>query len=765
MSFRNAILVLLLTFQQIAYANLTPLYTSANQLQGRNISATAPTNGQVLTWNNGTSVWEPAASGSAGTVTSVAASVPAFLSISGSPITTSGTLAISYSGTALPVANGGTGLTSGTSGGVLAYTASGTLASSGVLSQGQVVVGGGAGVAPSVLAAGTQYQNLRMGALFPSWGAVTLDQSAAVTGTLPIGNGGTGQTTAATAINALVPTQSGHTGELLTTNGTVVSWAAGSGFAITALTGDITGTGPGSTATTIATGAVTDTKSSLANKPPFTVAATSNLTLSGVQTIDGQLTVAGTSIVLATAQSNGTENGPWVVQSGAWTRPTWYPNGGTTQSFQFITALSRLGSIYQGTTWRQTSGGAVTIGSTSTTWAVTPLAINPTTSNGLFNTTATKTANYTIVSTDVFVYADTTSGAFNLTLPDPSTVTNKTFYIKDVGGSFGTNNLTVVRFGSEQIEGVAASLVLSAKWGMYGIRSNGTNWFKVGTNSNRASKTFTTSGSIVIQAGVTQLIAFGRGGSGGGSGGSGGGGGSTTTAARGGAGGSSGGPAITRSMMTAVVPNTTCTVTIGAGGTAGTSGAGAVANAAGASGTNGGAGGVGGDTVFCSLITFKGQNGGQAPVAGGLATTGTGGTAAKSAESVGTNGANGGLANASGGGAAGTVSNSFFGASAVGGAGGAGSGATGGGGGGGSQVTGADGDALTNAAAVGGAGGNGADGGAGGAGATQTGAGVGGSGGGGGGGGGIVAVTGSNGGAGGAGSAGQAGYLTLTWSE
>ena len=47
-----------------------------------------------------------------GTVTSVAATVPSFLSVSGSPITTSGTLAISYSGTALPVANGGTGITS-----------------------------------------------------------------------------------------------------------------------------------------------------------------------------------------------------------------------------------------------------------------------------------------------------------------------------------------------------------------------------------------------------------------------------------------------------------------------------------------------------------------------------------------------------------------------------------------------------------------------------------------------------------------------------
>ena len=49
----------------------------------------------------------------------------------------------------LGVANGGTGLTTGTSGGVLAYTAAGTLASSGALAQNNVVVGGGAGAAPS----------------------------------------------------------------------------------------------------------------------------------------------------------------------------------------------------------------------------------------------------------------------------------------------------------------------------------------------------------------------------------------------------------------------------------------------------------------------------------------------------------------------------------------------------------------------------------------------------------------------------------------
>jgi len=62
-----------------------------------------------------------------GTVTSVAATVPSFLSISGSPITTSGTLAISYSGTALPVANGGTGVTTSTGSGAVVLGTSPTL--------------------------------------------------------------------------------------------------------------------------------------------------------------------------------------------------------------------------------------------------------------------------------------------------------------------------------------------------------------------------------------------------------------------------------------------------------------------------------------------------------------------------------------------------------------------------------------------------------------------------------------------------------------
>jgi len=68
-----------------------------------------------------------AGGGGSGTVTSVAATVPAFLSVAGSPITTSGTLAITLSGTALPIANGGTGATTLAGASIATYSGTETL--------------------------------------------------------------------------------------------------------------------------------------------------------------------------------------------------------------------------------------------------------------------------------------------------------------------------------------------------------------------------------------------------------------------------------------------------------------------------------------------------------------------------------------------------------------------------------------------------------------------------------------------------------------
>jgi hypothetical protein len=55
--------------------------------------------------------------------------------------------------------------------------------------------------------------------------ATGLPLTTGVTGTLPVANGGTGQTTANTAFNALAPSQTSNTGKYLTTNGTDTSWA------------------------------------------------------------------------------------------------------------------------------------------------------------------------------------------------------------------------------------------------------------------------------------------------------------------------------------------------------------------------------------------------------------------------------------------------------------------------------------------------------------------------------------------------------------
>lgn len=61
----------------------------------------------------------------------------------------------------------------------------------------------------------------------PAWDIV---QAADLSGTVSIAHGGTGQTTQSTAINALLPNQATHAGEILTTDGTNVSWtSAGTG--------------------------------------------------------------------------------------------------------------------------------------------------------------------------------------------------------------------------------------------------------------------------------------------------------------------------------------------------------------------------------------------------------------------------------------------------------------------------------------------------------------------------------------------------------
>jgi len=142
-------------------------------------------------------------------------------------------------GAALPVASGGTGLTAGTSGGVLAYTATGTLASSAALAASALVIGGGAGAAPSTTTTGTGVVTAlgvntgTAGAFVVNGGALGTPSSGTVTnltGTASINiNGTVGATTPTTgAFTTLSATGTATLGTGL------VSYALGGGSAAAA---------------------------------------------------------------------------------------------------------------------------------------------------------------------------------------------------------------------------------------------------------------------------------------------------------------------------------------------------------------------------------------------------------------------------------------------------------------------------------------------------------------------------------------------------
>ena len=217
---------------------------------------------------------------SVGTVTSVAATAGTGISISGSPITSSGTLTITNSAPDQTVAlTGGTGITTSgtypnftitnsapdqtvalTQGGTTTITGTypnftissadqfqGTVTS--VTGTSPVASSGGATPAISLSAgygdtlnpyasktanfvlaapngsAGVPTFRAVVAADIPTLNQNTTGTASNVTGTVAIANGGTGQTTATLGFNALAPSQTSNSGKYLTTDGTNSSWA------------------------------------------------------------------------------------------------------------------------------------------------------------------------------------------------------------------------------------------------------------------------------------------------------------------------------------------------------------------------------------------------------------------------------------------------------------------------------------------------------------------------------------------------------------
>lgn len=90
---------------------------------------------------------------------------------------------------------------------------------------------------------------------------------------------------------------------------------------------------------------------------PVDAVTTTNNGLSGTTSIDGVTLTANSSRVLTTAQSTASQNGPWLVQSGSWTRPTDFAVDAQVVSGQSVYVKS--GTLGSGTSWQLTTGNTI----------------------------------------------------------------------------------------------------------------------------------------------------------------------------------------------------------------------------------------------------------------------------------------------------------------------------------------------------------------------------------------------------------------------
>lgn len=297
------------------------LSTLGGTLNLSQINQGGATLNQVMQWNGTT--WTPATiSTGSGTVTSVALSLPSIFSVSGSPVTTSGTL----TGT-LATQSANTVLAGPTTGGAAtpsfrALVAADIPTLSYVTSVGLSMPSGFSVSGSPVTSSGTLAVTTSLnGPLRGNGSGFTTGNTnlaSEVTGTLPIANGGTGLTALGTALQLLRVNSGGtaleyFTPSFLTANQTIT------------LSGDVTGSGTTAITTTIANNAVTVAK---------------------------MQTLAGLSVLGRSANSTGNMAAITGTAANQYLRVN---SGGTALEWGTITAVTGSGAAGQGTYWTGTN--------------------------------------------------------------------------------------------------------------------------------------------------------------------------------------------------------------------------------------------------------------------------------------------------------------------------------------------------------------------------------------------------------------------------
>jgi len=253
------------------------------------------------------------------------------------------------------------------------------------------------------------FSNLRIG-------SATLDSA------LPIASGGTGQTTANAALNALLPSQGGNAGEYLTTDGTNSSWAA-----LPTTVGSFSAGVTGLTPNTPTTGAVV-------------LAGTLNLANGGT----GQTSAQGAMNALAGAVTSGSYlrgNGTNVVMSAIQAADVPTLNQNTTGSAAAL------------------SGGAANRIPYNTAAAVTSFIAAPTVSSTYLQWTGSAFAWATVTGGVTSFSAGTTGLTPNSATTGAVTLAG---ILGTANGGSGQANLTYPT-GPETLVGVTAAQTLTNK--------------------------------------------------------------------------------------------------------------------------------------------------------------------------------------------------------------------------------------------------------------------------------------------------------------
>lgn len=182
--------------------------------------------------------------------------------------------------------------------------------------------------------------------------------------------------------------------------------------------------------------------------------ATTPITLSGTQTIDGVSLVAGDR-VLVMAQAAGATNGIYVVASGAWTRST--DADASAEVTAGMATISSEGTTFKGSMWALTTPDPITLGTTALVFT----QINPsyTAGNGI-----------TITGHQIAAKLSTTGGlSFNGSseiIVNPDTLTNSTYI--NSGNSISVNGYakkqTTLGGSATVIDSIPTANVASVEW-------------------------------------------------------------------------------------------------------------------------------------------------------------------------------------------------------------------------------------------------------------------------------------------------------------